>query len=333
MTENSRFWDGTVVGDAVEAPYNAPDEFAAVLRSLNGANANTSRSGVCRGELNTLTCTGAATPISVNTGRAFVHGSWYESDASISFNIADPNPNSRIDTLVLRKTWSTQQVRLAIKTGSPSATPSAPALVQDAVTLKIWEFPLYDIYVASGGAITLVDRREYVPYLSSQYLERILDTTLLADDDIVTLNLPGTVYRFYVLVVDARKAAAGVATALSVYFTPTTLTGYSYGMIEGYGAGTLAYVTGFNTWRCVVGSVSMNTYPNSRGLTIAFFTNLLNTLDKNIFSLSGHLTAYVGASVATGAFEYAGPVSQINIIKDDGNDFITGSRFTLYGVL
>lgn len=335
MTENSRFWDGTTIGDATEAPYNAPDEFAAVLRSLNGANANTSRSGVCRGELNTLTCTGAATPISVNTGRAFVHGSWYESDASVSFNIADPNPNSRIDTLVLRKTWSTQQVRLAVLTGSPSATPVAPTLTQDATVTKIWEFPLYDIYVASGGAITLVDRREYVPYLSAQQFTRLSDTTLAVAAAVVSLPITSG-YRMYMAVVNSRiNTAAHSAETLGLYFTPTTLTDYDWAVLQTYGSPPLSHSAPglYSTWYLDVGNVgesnpSLTKYPQS----VIFMTNLNESLDKYVYTLGVIGSSSLNVAMQAGTFRYPNPVLQVNFCIPAGDQFAIGSRFTLYGI-
>lgn len=340
MTENSRFWDGTTIGDATEAPYNAPDEFAAVLRSLNGANANTSRSGVCRGELNLLACTGAATPISVNTGRAFVHGSWYESDASVSFNIADPNPNSRIDTLVLRKTWSTQQVRLAILTGSPSATPVAPTLTQNSTTNpKIWEFPLYDIYVASGGAITLVDRREYVPYLSSQYFDKISDTTLAVAAASVTLPIGGTSYRAIIAVLDTCSSGGSGVNAIPIFMYFNTGDPNNYYTDYFYSFSGAQWSEENNTWGIYVGNaIRPAVLANSRSSSFIVLTGLKESgVHKSVLVLGNWAYATFSGSLFVGSGQYLGTpvVTSITFTLDDTGSplFEVGSRFTLYGVL
>lgn len=341
MTENSRFWDGTTVGDATEAPYNAPDEFAAVLRSLNGANANTSRSGVCRGELNLLACTGAASPISVNTGRAFVHGSWYESDASVSFNIATPPATqSRIDTLVLRKTWSTQQVRLAVLTGTNAVVPSAPTLTQDATVLKIWEFPLYDIYINSAGVITsLVDRREYVPYLSSQYFDKITETTLAVSAASVTLPIGGTSYRAIIAVLDTCSSGGSGVNAIPIFMYFNTGDPNNYYTDYFYSFSGAQWSEENNTWGIYVGNaIRQAVLANSRSSSFIVLTGLKESgVHKSVLILGNWAYATFSGSLFVGSGQYLGTpvVTSITFTLDDTGSplFEVGSRFTLYGVL
>lgn len=339
MTENSRFWDGTTVGDATEAPYNAPDEFAAVLRSINGANANTSRSGVCRGELNLLACTGAASPISVNTGRAFVHGSWYESDAVTSFNIASPPPTqSRIDTLVLRKTWSTQQVRLAVLTGTNAVVPSAPTITQDATVTKIWEFPLYDIYINSAGVITsLVDRREYVPYLSIQSFYKIDEVTLVAPASVVSLAVGSVAFKKYVLSIRARADLVAMSTAspLMVYFN-ADLTNYYSSYLTNSG-GLPALVEALSTWAIEVGYIQSSGVAGEITDSFIVMSDLRASERKHIsfltsgFDLMGFRT-YVGGGCYNRTPFSAIPTVNI-AINHASKQFQIGGVFTLYGIV
>lgn len=165
MTQISRFWDGTSVGDATDAPYDAATEFARVMQSVSAAGGvTTNRSAVFRGELNELAVTGAVTPVSINTGRAITAGTWYENDAAVTLAVATPAVSTRIDRVVLRKTWSAavQTVRLTLIVGVEGG--AAPALVQ--IWGTTWDQPLAQVSITIGGAITLTDQREFVGYFA-----------------------------------------------------------------------------------------------------------------------------------------------------------------------
>ncbi len=152
MTEISRPWGGITIGDS--GPYSN-EQWQAIFRTFFGPGAN---EGVFPDRLNELLTTGATSPISVTTGEALVHGTWYQSDAAQAAIIATPSVSTRIDRAVLRKTWATQQVRLALLTGVEGG--GAPALTQtDSV---IWEIPLVQISITTGGAITLTDERHFL---------------------------------------------------------------------------------------------------------------------------------------------------------------------------
>lgn len=147
MTESSRPWAGIVTGDS--GPYSDA-EWSDTWASFFGPTL--ANQGVFRNQLNELNLSGVATPISVNSGRAIVDGTWYESTAAETFAIGTP-ATARIDIVVLRKTFASQIVRLAVLTGTPGASPSPPALTQDGVT---WETAIWKIHITSGGVITII---------------------------------------------------------------------------------------------------------------------------------------------------------------------------------
>lgn len=158
MAEDSRPWGGIVTGDA--GPYSE-DQWGAIYRTMLGitAKAPTNLSGVSRSELNELVVTGAATPLSVASGRAMVHGTWYESTAAVSVAVAVPAGATRIDRIVLRKDWTLQTIRVFRIAGVEGG--GAPALVQtDGVT---WDMPLIQVSVTTGGAYTITDERQFIP--------------------------------------------------------------------------------------------------------------------------------------------------------------------------
>ena len=161
MTERSRFWDGTTLGDATDAPYSA-QEFSQVMLGMLAQN-NVSpwqRSFVGMGAgygVGSLLVTGTATPVSIAAGTAVVAGMWYENDAAATLAVSTPAVNPRRDRVVLRASWASQTIRLALLAGVEAATPTAPALTQTFGTT--WEVSLATVYITTGGVITVTDER------------------------------------------------------------------------------------------------------------------------------------------------------------------------------
>jgi hypothetical protein len=164
MTERSRFWDGTTVGDAAtDAPYDAPTEFARVMRSLNPAIEVTVHKG---GVLNTATGYNAYNFTAPGGGIARIAsglgnntGTWHESDANVDIAIPTPASATRIDRITMRKTWATQVVRLTRIAGAEGG--GAPAITQTLGT--IWDVPICQVQITTGGVITFpVDERPFI---------------------------------------------------------------------------------------------------------------------------------------------------------------------------
>ena len=155
MTEISRPWGGITLGDA--GPYSE-SQWHQVWRSLSGHSVN---AGVLTNQLNELAVTGVATPVSVATGRAMVHGAWYQSDAVVTVAVPTPAVSTRVDLIVLQKDWITQTVRIARHAGTEGA--GAPALTQSDTVL--WEIPLAQASITTGGTITVTDTRVMIPDL------------------------------------------------------------------------------------------------------------------------------------------------------------------------
>jgi hypothetical protein len=116
---------------------------------------------VLTNQLNELAVTGVATPVSVATGRAMVHGAWYQSDAVVTVAVPTPAVSTRVDLIVLQKDWITQTVRIARHAGTEGA--GAPALTQNDTVL--WEIPLAEASITTGGTITVTDTRVMIPDL------------------------------------------------------------------------------------------------------------------------------------------------------------------------
>lgn len=160
MTEVSRFWDGTTVGDAATvAPYDAPTEFSKVMMAISGADGDTNKGGVWITELGELVATNpASTTVRIASGRAQVWGTWYENDANVDTTPAAPGASTRIDRYVLRKNWAAQTVRVFRIAGVEGA--GAPALVQSVGVT--WDYPIVQASTTTGGVVTLTDQRTYL---------------------------------------------------------------------------------------------------------------------------------------------------------------------------
>lgn len=189
MAELSRPWSGIVTGDA--GPYS-DDQWTDVWKTLT-AHVVASQ-GVFIDQLNDLNLSGlAATPITIETGRALVDGSWYESNTSVSVAVPTPGANPRVDRIVLRKDWVLQTIRITRIAGAEAATPVPPALVQ--VDGTTWDLPLWQVFITVGGVISIWrDERafigQYVPtgitrdrvYLEEEFF---LPSTAMVDGEFI----------------------------------------------------------------------------------------------------------------------------------------------------
>jgi hypothetical protein len=151
MAEDSLPWGGITTGDA--GPYsddNWSDAWGLFFQNLRASQ------GVLDTYLNELIVTGAATPIEVATGAGVVDGKLYTNSAIVQINIPTPAVSTRIDRIVLRKSWAAQTVRITRIAGAEGGI--APALVQiDGTT---WDVPLAQVSITTGGVITITDERE-----------------------------------------------------------------------------------------------------------------------------------------------------------------------------
>lgn len=164
MTERSKPWNSTTVGDATEAPYDAPTEWAEFIATLINKSDEPQTvppalwRSVFMSQLNQLAVTGTASPVSIDTGRALVNGTWYYNDVAVTVVIPTPAALTRIDRIVLRKDWALQTVRVTRIAGTEGG--AAPDAVQTAGVT--WDAVLANVSITTGGVITVSDQRQYV---------------------------------------------------------------------------------------------------------------------------------------------------------------------------
>lgn len=162
MAETSRPWDGTTVGDATVAPYDAGTEWAEIHRGLSPASEQSAhKGGVLNGISGFNGYTTSSTGVNnqrVQTGIGFVQGTWHRSDANVDVVIPTPSVSTRVDRIVLRKSWASQTVRITRVAGTEGA--GLPALTQ--VFGTTWDVPLYQVSITTAGTMTLTDDRVFI---------------------------------------------------------------------------------------------------------------------------------------------------------------------------
>jgi hypothetical protein len=89
--------------------------------------------------------------VKVRSGQALVRGHYYDSTATETLTIANADlSNPRIDLVVLRLDPTANSIVLAVITGTPNSSPSAPALTQ--TVGAVYELPLAEVYVNTATA-------------------------------------------------------------------------------------------------------------------------------------------------------------------------------------
>lgn len=172
MTEFSRPWAGTTVGDA--GPYTAKDWWDVwqhmqkasgrlTLSTFNGGVYYACAAGKLAGSVP------GANTFRISAGAALVDGTFYYNDANVDVNVPSATVgNVRNDRIVLRKSFNTaiQTVRIVRVAGGQAASPgpgTPTALVKDTTGVTYWDVPLYQVKVTDAGVVTAyADERVYL---------------------------------------------------------------------------------------------------------------------------------------------------------------------------
>ena len=315
-TEVSRFWTGTTPGDA--GPYTA-DLFSDVLRYLLLGSDNESgpiyASGTAPDFGLTVQQTGApSTSVQVTPGAALVYGGYYNlSGGNQVFAIsANGSGNPRIDTIVLRKDWTLQTIRLVLLTGTPAGSPLPPGLTQTPGVR--YEIPLADIAVASGF-VTIVTanitpRRAWANMPANIVLENILNNTgnVLVAGDVVVWD---TTADFAV----KTSTTANDITVAGVWLSRTGAGSYGRVLVKGIGpvnanaAVTRGNVLSQSTSAKQAGILS------TAGLSQGVFAQALQTTTG-----AGLVTCYVDATLQNQRIP-----NSASLIREAGADYNTTS--------
>lgn len=109
--------------------------------------------------------------VKVKTGQALVRGHYYDSTALETLTIsAASSTNPRIDRVVLRLDPTANSIALAVLTGTPAASPTAPALTQ--TDAGVYEISLAQVLVPAAAVSIIAgnvtdERSIFTPWTGS----------------------------------------------------------------------------------------------------------------------------------------------------------------------
>lgn len=92
---------------------------------------------------------GTGLAVSIAAGIAWINGYRYENTDALNIPLATANgSNPRIDRIVVRLSMINRSIQLAVVTGIPAASPSAPALTR---TTDVYELCIADVLVPAAA--------------------------------------------------------------------------------------------------------------------------------------------------------------------------------------
>ena len=336
MTQTSFYWEGTVLGDAILAPYTE-----AIYHSLWRKMFLRDRAtqGVIRDYLNELVVTGISGGVSVATGAALVDGFFYENDAPVTVDIPTPAASTRVDLIVLRKDPTAQTVRITRIVGTEGA--GRPSLTQlDGGT---WDLELAQVSITTAGVITVTDFRDIaqstlIPKISSlEVIEEILSDGSIFDFDFQ--NIPDTYKHLLVLMHGKCYETITPSTNLlgEIEFNgDTVVTNYAFQAVFALGAGAIS-ASADNDNPSVAG------FPNEAlgagaggwaGQSWVWIPYYAQTDFYKVFGSKFTQTDQTGnvRIFNTGIWENTAAINRVRIeFQSDDNILLTFSKAVLYG--
>lgn len=335
MTETSFYWNGLATGDAVHAPYTS-DRYHIIWKILfTGDDAN---EGIVSGYLNELEVEGITGGIKVKSGVALVAGLFYENSNSLSIEITEPVSNPRIDRAVIRRSWGTQQARIAIIEGTENASPTAPAITQD--DGSEWDTPLAQFLITTSGTITVTDERENStsPLAFPGGMKLVERIELASADATISFNNIPQVYRHLHIEGNVRSNQTGsFSDSIRYRYNGDAGTNYSGQAYLGQNITASAVVT------ALVSSAGFGIIDTIDGLAnqLTIVSGRISNYKESYFKTSiGETAAFADGVVGTPFFRYnnnytwinTDPITSILFFLGSGNTFSASSTLSLYGI-
>lgn len=347
MTEISRPWAGTTIGDA--GPYTAPhwwDVWQSMMNS-SGALSGVGNLGVLSNVSGLLAVSYTApNTLHVAAGAAMIDGLFYRNDAVVSVNMASASAgNVRDDRLVVRKSFSglTQTARVTLVPGSEAASPgpgTPPALVQDTTRQTYWDLPLARVSVTELGVITVTDERQMIYFNDMVKLNETI--VGLGGATITWSGIPQTFRHLKILVRGRCMDVSAVSNQVFLQFNGDTGNNYNNNLaqISAVGGGYL-YLTDIGVAAVMTGvplpSNAAAVSPSDVGVGEITILDYAGATRKSVISHGWHFTTTFPCQLLSGG-EWTGtsPITSIKLYADSDFDahpeFEAGSVFTLYGM-
>jgi len=102
---------------------------------------------------------GTSSPVTVEEGVCYLKGKRVVNTSSINVNIVSPSVNPRIDRVIVKYVFATDAITVELLAGTEDPSPTAPSLTQ--IDGNTWEVSLAQVYITTGGAITVTNERRW----------------------------------------------------------------------------------------------------------------------------------------------------------------------------
>lgn len=334
MTERSYVWEHNGIGDASLSPYS-DDEWADIWSFL--INYAPSYDGVLftqrASHTGMLEVTNSGTTINVATGAALVNGRLYRSNATVSHSATG---SSVWHVVGLRESFAAQTVRSFIRGTYASRAAALASLVKTDGTT--WEIPLATVEMDGAGAVNqIMDERYYIPGKEKVLLGHIVLNEDTASVDWQSVIPTGIFSRLRVECLAKCDDTLSGWHYIELTFNADSGTNYDYVEYTNYdSAGKI------ETWQTTTGAsfIRIEGVQNSEvGATNNFsmididIAGCFNTNSNTIVqSSSSNMYKYFRA-FCFGDWDSTVAVNQVTLTCSDGDNFIAGSGFRLYGML
>jgi len=105
---------------------------------------------------------GSGMAVQVGAGRAFLDSRWMDNSAVLTLSISAAHSTlNRKDIVVVRLDYSGRAIGIIVRTGTPAASPAAPAVVRNG---SYYDLELAEIYIKAGAtsitAANITDKRQ-----------------------------------------------------------------------------------------------------------------------------------------------------------------------------
>ncbi len=334
MTETSFYWQGTATGDATAAPYST-GRYHTLWQIMFTRGDN---EGVVDGYLDSLEVIGITGGVKIKSGGALVDGLFYDNSSSLSVAMDEPVTDPRIDLVVARRDWATQQARIAVIAGTENASPTAPTVTQ--TEESVWEIPLAEALITTGGIITVTDTRELgvTPLNPAGGLKLIEEVVLTSQSAIISFSDIPQIYRH--LYMSGILRCTRISNFFSLLrFRLNEDAGNKYTGSEQHG--TNAAPLGSRLTNVANGGlghvIASQGSVNHMGSLSAWFANYSNsTVFKTVTSDTENFETDAVAKFNRIQYGYlwadTSPITDITILDISGSLFIAGTSVTLYGL-
>jgi hypothetical protein len=160
---------------------------------------------------------------------------------------------------------------------------------------------------------------------------KIATTNLTTTTPNVTFSSIPQIYKDLKILVNARGALGQIYDGCSIEFNGVT-TGYSFRQFQGNGASVTSTSGSIYPEGIISGSTSTaNTFGNAEFYIPNAFGSRQKILSVDSASENNATTAFI--RIQSGLWTGTAAISSIKLIATAGSNFVSGSTFTLYGIL